>query len=52
MNMIRIKVCSQCGEPYEIDDADEDLGVCENCNPYDEEMIGVVELDFNEWSED
>lgn len=43
--MIRIKVCECCGEPYEIDDADEDLGVCDECEPYDEDMIGMVELE-------
>lgn len=49
-NMIRIKVCECCGEPYEIDDADEDLGVCDECEPYDEDLIGIV--DFSEWSDD
>lgn len=48
--MIRIKVCSQCGDIYELDDVDEDLGVCENCNPYDEDMIGII--DFSEWTDD
>ncbi len=44
--MIRIKVCECCGEPYEVDDADEDLGVCGECNYFDEDMIGIVD-DFD-----
>ena len=43
--MIRIKVCECCGEPYEIDDADEDLGVCDECEPFDADMIGIVEIE-------
>ena len=50
--MIRVGVCECCGTAYNWDDAEPDLGVCENCNPYDEDMIGVVDLDFSEWSED
>jgi hypothetical protein len=48
--MRRIKVCEHCGSGYEIDDADEDLGVCDECEPTDEDMIGII--DFSEWSED
>jgi hypothetical protein len=48
--MRKIKLCEHCGSGYEIDDADEDLGVCDECEPTDEDMIGIV--DFSEWSED
>lgn len=48
--MIRIKLCKQCGEPYEIDDIDPDLEVCGECEPYDEDKYGLV--DFSEWSDD
>jgi hypothetical protein len=50
--MIRIKVCLCCGSPYEIDDVDDDLTVCNDCNEPDPDMIGIVEFDFTEWSED
>jgi len=43
--MIRIKVCECCGEAYQIDDADEDLNVCGECNPADEDMIGIVDTE-------
>jgi hypothetical protein len=43
--MIRIKVCSCCGSPYEIDDADTDLLVCGECNPEDEDLIGLVDME-------
>lgn len=48
--MIRIKLCKQCGESYEIDDADIDLEVCGECEPFDEDKYGLV--DFTEWSDD
>lgn len=50
--MIRVSVCSECGEAYNWDDADENPTVCGECNLPEEDMIGIVELDFNEWSED
>ena len=50
--MIRVSVCSECGEAYNWDDAEENPTVCGECNLPEEDMIGVVELDFNEWSED
>lgn len=43
--MIRISVCECCGESYEWDDVDEDLGVCDNCNVYDEDLIGIVDIE-------
>jgi hypothetical protein len=43
--MIKIKVCECCGEAYQIDTADEDLGVCGECNPYDEDLIGIVDFE-------
>ena len=48
--MIRIKLCKQCGESYELDDIDPDLEVCGECSPFDEEKYGLV--DFTEWSDD
>lgn len=48
--MIRIKLCKQCGESYEVDDADPDLEVCGECSPFDEDNYGLV--DFTEWSDD
>jgi len=43
--MIRIKVCECCGEAYQVDDADEDLGVCGECNVYDYDLIGIVDFE-------
>ena len=43
--MIRISVCSCCGEPYEWDDADGDPTVCGECNLPDEDMIGIVDIE-------
>ena len=43
--MKQIKLCECCGEPYEIDDADTDLHVCEHCNVYDEDLIGIIDFD-------
>lgn len=45
-------MCSECGEAYNWDDAEENPTVCGECNLPEEDMIGIVELDFNEWSED
>lgn len=43
--MIRIKVCSCCGSPYEQDTEIEDLDVCGECNPFDEDLIGIVDME-------
>lgn len=48
--MIRVSVCSECGESYNWDDAEENPTVCGECNLPDLEMIGIV--DFSEWSDD
>ena len=48
--MIRVGVCSECGTPYDWDDAEDNPTVCSECNLPDEDMIGIV--DFSEWSED
>lgn len=48
--MIRIKLCKQCGESYEVDDADPDLEVCGECCPFDPDKFGLV--DFSEWTDD
>lgn len=42
--MRKVKVCEQCGTAYEIDTEDEDLGVCDECEPYDEDLWGIVDL--------
>lgn len=44
--MIKVKLCECCNEPYEIDDADEDLGVCSECNLFDPDLIGIIEDDL------
>ena len=47
--MIRIGVCECCGTAYNYDDAEHDLGVCGECNPADEDMIGIVDFeDFDD----
>jgi hypothetical protein len=43
--MIRVKVCECCGEAYQFDDADEDLGVCGDCNPFDPDLIGIIDFE-------
>ena len=41
--MKNIAVCECCGEAYQWDDADGDLGVCGECNVYDTDSIGMLE---------
>lgn len=43
--MMRIKVCECCGDAVEIDTADEWDGTCGECNPFDEDLIGIVDFD-------
>jgi len=43
--MKQIKLCECCGEPYEIDDADIDFCVCHECNVYDEDLIGIIDIE-------
>lgn len=43
--MIKVKVCECCGEPYQVDDVDEDLGVCGECNPFDPDLIGIIDIE-------
>jgi hypothetical protein len=43
--MKQIKLCECCGEPYEIDDADIDFCVCHECNVFDEDLIGIIDLE-------
>ena len=43
--MIRVGVCECCGEAYNYDDAEHDLGVCGECNPSDEDMIGMIDME-------
>lgn len=43
--MKHITVCECCGEPYEWEDCDGDLGVCGDCNVYDEDLIGIVDFE-------
>jgi hypothetical protein len=43
--MIRVGVCECCGTAYNYDDAEVDLGVCGECNPADEDMIGIVDME-------
>lgn len=43
--MKRIMLCEHCGSPYELDDADTDLHVCDECQPYDEDLIGMIEME-------
>jgi hypothetical protein len=40
-----IKLCECCGEPYEMDDADIDFHVCHECNVYDEDLIGIIDIE-------
>jgi hypothetical protein len=50
--MKQIKLCNCCGEPYEVDDADVDFHVCFECNVEDEDMIGIVDFNFSDWTEE
>ncbi len=43
--MKQIKLCECCGEPYEMDDADIDFFVCHECNVFDEDLIGIIDLE-------
>ena len=43
--MKHIAVCECCGEPYEWEDCDGDLGVCGDSNVYDEDLIGNGDLE-------
>lgn len=43
--MMKIELCSECGESYEVDDADPDFHVCHECNVYDEDLIGIVDFE-------
>jgi hypothetical protein len=40
-----IKLCECCGEPYEVDDADIDFHVCHECNVFDPDLIGIIDIE-------
>ena len=43
--MRKIELCTCCGDPVEIDTADEWDGTCGDCNPFDPDMIGIYETE-------
>ena len=43
--MIRVGVCSECGTPYDWDDAEDNPTVCSECNLPDLDMIGLVDME-------
>ena len=44
---MRIGVCSECGTPFEYDDAIEHFEVCEECNIFDADLIGIIDFEDN-----
>jgi hypothetical protein len=43
--MMKIELCECCGDAIEIDTADEWDGNCHECNPFDEDLIGLYETE-------
>jgi rubrerythrin len=43
--MIRVGVCSECGTPFEWDDAEENPTVCGECNLPDEDLISFFDIE-------
>ena len=43
--MKRISICSWCGSPFDLEDEEQEIDVCGECNFYDESMIGEIDED-------
>ncbi len=43
--MKRISICSWCGQPFELDDNEPELDVCNECEFTDQDMIGEIDDD-------
>jgi hypothetical protein len=43
--MKKIELCTCCGEPVEVDTADEWDGTCGECNPADEDLISFFDIE-------